>query len=59
MARQKRDGVTQVRFEGVIVNQMMNKIVPNVNLKCFYTNADQFVTKRDDLLMMISDDRPI
>ena len=30
----------------------------NVSLKCFNTNADQFVNKRDDLLMMISDDRP-
>ena len=37
---------------------MTNKIVSNVSLKCFYTNADQFVNKRDDLLMMISDDRP-
>ena len=37
---------------------MMNKIVSNVSLKCFYTNADQFVNKRDDLLTMISDDRP-
>ena len=27
-------------------------------LKMFYTNADQFVNKRDDLLMLIADDRP-
>ena len=54
----KRDKVTHIRSEGILVNQMMNKIASNVSLNCFYTNADQFVNKRDALLMMISDDRP-
>ena len=27
-------------------------------LKCFYTNGDQFVNKRDDLIMFIGDDTP-
>ena len=30
----------------------------NVSLKLFYTNADQFLNKREDLLMMIAGDEP-
>ena len=28
------------------------------DLKCLYTNADQFVNKRDDLVMSIAGDKP-
>ena len=34
------------------------KAQKQVNLKCFYTNADQFVNKRDDLLLRIAKDSP-
>ena len=35
-----------------------NKVSSYEGFKFFYTNADQFVNKREDLLMMIADDRP-
>ena len=60
----KSDVTNKVVTNKVVTNKVVtnkvvtNKVVTNVSLKCFYTNADQFVNKRDDLLMMISDDRP-
>ena len=39
------------------VTKVKNKEV-NRRLKFFYTNADQFVNERDDLLARIADDEP-
>ena len=35
-----------------------NKVSNHSFLKVLYTNADQFVNKRNDLLVMIADDEP-
>ena len=36
----------------------LKKKTSNKTLKCLYTNADQFVNKRDALLTVIADDQP-
>ena len=50
----------------LLLSQMYHHLLPdNANpvktisrLKFFYTNADQFLNKRDDLLMLIASDEP-
>ena len=39
-------------------NPKVTKEVSNEGLTLFYTNADQFVNKRDDLVAIIADDKP-
>ena len=39
-------------------NKKIKKCILNKNLKCLYTNADQFLNKKDDLLIAIADDQP-
>ena len=40
------------------LNKNAKNIISKEGLKFFYTNADQFVNKRDDLQMLIADDKP-
>ena len=39
------------------INNNIN-IVSKLGLKCLYTNADQFINKRDELITLISPDLP-
>lgn len=36
----------------------VSNLISNKGLNCFYTNADQFINKREDLLMAIADESP-
>ena len=50
-------------MEGDVISEEINDIeelgeIITKELKFFYTNADQFVNKRDDLLARIADDEP-
>ena len=42
----------------LLKNDKVSKLTPNQGLTCFYTNVDQFVNKREDLIMAIADDKP-
>ena len=39
-------------------NNKESKVALGQDPKCLYTNADQFVNKRDDLVMSIAGDKP-
>ena len=50
----------------VLLSRMYRQLLPDKatsvrtisQLKIFYTNTDQFLNKRDDLLMLIANDEP-
>ena len=44
--------------EDVSNPNVCSKVLSKEGLNLFYTNADQFVNKRDDLLMFIANDQP-
>ena len=45
--------------EGVTTNSSITQVISNnESLKFLYTNADQFVNKRNDLCMLITGDEP-
>ena len=41
-----------------INNNKVSKYIYNKGLNCYYTNADQFLNKREDLVMAIADQKP-